>query len=101
MFKFLLRVVTRVRLFFMMGESLDDVASKIHGYDSVVTIDHFDSNRTEIIEPLLSKHQECFFCITNRNLHLQYVKSSMIKGNLIKNKEEDRLIVYGWYESRG
>ena len=85
----------------MMGESLDDVRRKIHGFDTVVLMDHFDSDKIEMIDAMLHLHLEFCCCIPNRNLHLQYVKSSKIKGDLIKNKENDRYIVYKWYESRG
>lgn len=100
MFRLLLRIITRCRLFFMMGEPLENVFRKMHGFDSVL-IEDYSNTDSEMIDLVLRLHVECIFFIENRNLHLQYAKSSLIKCDSIKNKGEDRLIVYRWYESRG
>lgn len=101
MFRLLLRNITRFRLNFMMGEEVRNIQRKIHGFDYVEVKDYHEPCKNEFIEPMLFTHDECFIKVTNKGLTLYYAKSSMIKGNLIKEKEKDKLIVFKWDESSG
>lgn len=83
MIKLLLRIISRFRLNFMMGENLENIKRKMHGYNKITSKDSTDT--IEIIEPLLHQHYECCILINDITLVLYH----------------NKLVVYNWYESYG
>lgn len=103
MFRFCLRLITRFRLIFMMGEEEDTVLRKIHGYNKVKCVNIHCLPRMEFEDPILYRHQECCcIWVNDKTIVLYCCNQSSLPSELQPkniNKVGDKLIVYRWKES--
>ena len=78
----------------MMGEPIESVARKMHGFSDVqVKIRGVvDPVEIEMIEPILYKHCGCI--LHKKYLVLYGVQGSMVADNIIKDKNS--VVAYAW-----
>jgi len=94
MLKLLARCLSRFRLRFMMGEPVESVQRKMHGFDGVLVIIRGGHHHSALEFAMEFRHRECCLLVANRSLVLFCAKGSMIADDLIRDKNS--LVVYTW-----
>lgn len=95
-----LRVISRFRLTFMMGESPDNVVRCMHGFDNV-HVNVLGKSDTEMIEPIMWMHRECLHRVPNVTLVLTCLPANRILNYPVTPGDETKLVVCRWHQEYG